>query len=161
MRIAEVLAIKWEHIRGDFEQIFVPKTKNRKKRHVPIHPELRLILMEQTRACAYVVQCRGRKVNSIRKGFIAAREKANLPWVWIHDLRHRAITRWVQMGHQTSAIMKATGHRTYSSFQRYANLKDGDVMTLVGKKTEPFPVVTYAEFVGFGRKNVEKTWKAA
>ncbi len=46
MRISEVLAIKWSHIReidGELS-IYVPKTKTRKKRFVPIHPELMRIL---------------------------------------------------------------------------------------------------------------------
>jgi integrase len=100
-------------------------------------------------------------VDSIRKGFINARKRAGLDWVWIHDLRHRAITRWIQEGHPTSAIMKATGHRTFSAFQRYANLREGDIMRLVGRKTEPLPYVTLPEFLGMRVQNVGKTWEAA
>lgn len=76
-------------------------------------------------------------------------------------LRHRAITRWVQMSYPLSAIMKASGHSTFSAFSRYSNLKDVDVQMLVGRKTEPLPYVTYREFFGIGLENVEKTWKAA
>ena len=60
-----------------------------------------------------------------------------------------------------SAIMKATGHSTFSAFSRYSNLKDGDIQILVGRKTEPLPVVTYEEFIEISQKNVEKVWKAA
>jgi hypothetical protein len=40
----------------------------------------------------------------------------------------------------------ATGHRTFSAFKRYANLTDNDIQTLVNRKTEPLPVISYEEF---------------
>lgn len=162
MRISEILRMKWSHIRGDYETIYVPKSKNMAKRHVPIHAELARILRSIPRESVYVVSHRRRKVDSIRKGFIAARKEAGLTWAWIHDFRHRAITRWVQEGHAINAIMKATGHKTYSAFQRYANLKDGDILTLVGKKTKPLPYITLEQFLGVSlRENVAKVWQGA
>jgi integrase len=66
--------------------------------------------------------------------------------VRIHDFRHRAITRWVKEGRPINTIMAATGHRTYSAFLRYANLREGDVQALVGRKTEQLPVLTFEEY---------------
>jgi hypothetical protein len=57
--------------------------------------------------------------------------------------------------------MKATGHRTFSAFSRYANLREGDIQVLVGRKTEPLPVVTYREFLGIELENVAKVWQVA
>jgi len=42
--------------------------------------------------------------------------------------------------------MAATGHRTFSAFLRYSNLREGDVMMLVDRKTESLPVVTFEDF---------------
>ncbi len=163
MRIGEVLSIKWVHIRSidGNESIYVPKTKTQEKRFVPIHPELSRILQGLPRCGPYVVNMNGRKIKSLKVGFNKARELAGLPWLHIHDFRHRAITRWVQQGHPVNVIIKVTGHRTFSAFSRYANLKDGDIQVLVGRKTTPLPIVTYQEFLGVKVENVAKTWQAA
>jgi integrase len=161
MRISEVLKLKWAHIQGHYESIYIPDSKTKKKRVVPIHPELAKILSSMVRISDYVIQYKGNPVASLKKAFGQAREKSNLLWLHIHDLRHRAITRWTQASHPLSAIMKASGHSTFSAFSRYSNLKDGDVQILVGRKTEPLPVVTYEEFLGTGLKNVENVWKEA
>jgi integrase len=160
MRISEVLAIKWTHIRNidGNESIYVPKTKTQQKRFVPIHPELSRIIQSLPRRGPFEVNLNGRKIRSLKKGFNKVRELAGLPWLHIHDFRHRAITRWVQEGHPINIIMKVTGHRTFSAFSRYANLKDGDIQVLVGRKTTPLPIVTYQEFLGV---KVAKVWKAA
>jgi hypothetical protein len=67
----------------------------------------------------------------------------------------------VQEGHPINVIMKATGHRTFSAFSRYSNLKEGDIQVLVGRKTQPLPIVTYREFLGMELENVAKVWQAA
>lgn len=163
MRISEILAIKWSHIReiDGNQSIFVPKTKTQEKRFVPLHPELWKILQSLPKKGEFVVNRKGRKISSIRKGFEYAREKVGLAWLHIHDFRHRAITRWVQEGHPINIIMKATGHRTFSAFSRYANLREGDIQVLVGRKTEPLPIVTHREFLGIELENVAKVWQVA
>jgi|SRR3989339_334472 len=151
MRIAEILSMKWSDVDLENGYVFVPLAKNNCKRMVPIHDELRKILLEsRTPDSEYVVNFRGRKVDSIRKGFRKARAKVDLSDLWIHDFRHRAITRWVQAGYPPNVIMKATGHKTYSAFNRYANLRGDDVQVLVGRKKAPLPIVTYAEFKKVG-----------
>jgi integrase len=163
MRIGEVLNIRWTHIRNidGNESIYIPKTKTREKRFVPVHPELSRILQSLPHRGHYIVNYRGRKILCLKKGFNKARELAGLPWLHIHDFRHRAITRWVQEGHPINVIMKATGHRTFSAFSRYSNLKEGDIQVLVGRKTQPLPIVTYREFLGMELENVAKVWQAA
>jgi integrase len=163
MRIGEVLNIKWKHIRenGGNEEIYIPKTKTQVKRFVPIHPELSRILHSRPRRGSYVVNFKGKKILDLRKGFTKARELVGLSWLHMHDFRHRAITRWVQQGHPINVIMKATGHRTFSAFSRYANLKEGDIQVLVGRKTQPLPIVTYQEYLGIKVENMAKTWQAA
>ncbi len=57
--------------------------------------------------------------------------------------------------------MRVTGHQTFSAFSRYANLKEGDIQVLVGRKTKPLPIVTHREFLGIGLENVAKVWQVA
>ncbi|MBL8026560.1 MAG: site-specific integrase [Fibrobacteres bacterium] len=160
MRIGEILNTKWIDVDIERGHIFIPDSKNGEKRFVPIHPELTKILKAEKRYCEYVIQHRGRKICfHIRKGFINALEAAGIDNLRIHDFRHRAITRWVQEGQPTSVIMAATGHKTFSSFKRYANLRDNDIQRLVGRKTNPIPVVTFKEYTTLGVKNVAKRGK--
>ena len=146
MRIGEILAMKWKNVDLINGIIFIPTSKNQSRRNVPIHDELRKILMSQNKVSEFVINLKRKPVKSIRKGFNKAREKAELEDVRIHDFRHRAITRWVKEGKPINTIMAATGHRTISAFLRYANLRQGDIMDLVGKKTEPLPLITFEEF---------------
>jgi integrase len=146
MRISEVLAMKWSEVDLDRGTIFIPQSKNGSKRQVPIHDELRQILAAEKRSCKYVINVRGQPVQSIRKGFIRGREVTGIHNWRIHDHRHRAITRWVQEGKPINVIMSATGHKTYAAFLRYSNLREGDVQTLVGRKTSPLPVISYEDF---------------
>ena len=56
---------------------------------------------------------------------------------------------------------KGDGPPDVLGVHRYANLKDGDIQVLVGRKTTPLPIVTYQEFLGVKVENVAKTWQAA
>ena len=146
MRIGEILAIKWTDINLEAGKIFIRESKNGEKREVPVHDELKKILeANKVSDSGYIVNEGGKSLESIRRGFRMAREKAGLGDFRIHDLRHRAITRWIQLGFSPTVIMKASGHKTYSAFTRYSNLKGGDVMVLVGKKTEQLPLITYQD----------------
>lgn len=159
MRVSEILAIKWSDFRNDGTEIFVPKSKTRKKRHVPVHSVLSRILATAPRNSLYVINVDGKPIKRLTKGFEKAREEAELDWVHFHDFRHRAITRWVQEGHPVNAIMKATGHSTFSAFSRYSNLKEGDIQVLVGRKTTPLQYVTFEEYLNMPQKNVAKVWQ--
>jgi integrase len=155
MRIGEILSMKWADV--DLEQgvIFIPQSKNGRKRRVPIHEELRQILMAEKRCCDHVIHFNDNPVKDIHKGFMNARAKAKLVDIRIHDFRHRAITRWTQEGKSVNIIMAATGHKTFSAFLRYSNLREGDIQALVGRKTVPLPIISFKDFC----EMKEKTWK--
>ncbi|OGJ86576.1 MAG: hypothetical protein A2487_13555 [Candidatus Raymondbacteria bacterium RifOxyC12_full_50_8] len=142
MRVGEILNMRWADVDLENGFIYIPVTKNKERRMVPIHDELKKILEANKTQSEHVVNLHGQGVKNINKGFRKARVEAKLSNAWIHDLRHRAITRWVQNGYPPNLIMKATGHKTYSAFNRYSNLKGDDVQVLVGKKKAPIPFVT-------------------
>jgi integrase len=148
MRISEVLAMKWRDL--DLQQcaILIPQSKNGSKRRVPIHEELKKILEAEKRTCEHVVSFRGEPIKSISKAFMKARKEAKLSDIRIHDFRHRSISRWVSEGKPLNIIMGASGHRTYSAFLRYANLRQGDIQVLVGGKAQPIPIISFDDFYG-------------
>ncbi|NLD94553.1 MAG: integrase [Fibrobacter sp.] len=151
MRIGEILALTWDNVDLDSVEepkIYIPVSKSKIKRHVPIHSNLKEILIKEKNGSnsRFVINKNKNRINRINKGFKNACLKAGLENTWIHDLRHRAITRWVQEGKSIPAIMAATGHATYSAFKRYTNLSDKDIHTLVGRKTKPLPLITFYDF---------------
>ncbi len=150
MRIGEILKLTWDNVDLESEEskIYIPISKSGIKRHVPIHNNLKEILKKEKNGSnsKFVINKNNRPINRINKGFKNASQKADLGNTWIHDLRHRAITRWVQEELPIPAIMAATGHATYSAFKRYANLSDRDIHTLVGRKTKPLPYITFYDF---------------
>jgi integrase len=57
--------------------------------------------------------------STVAKVFYKAREKAGLPTLRFHDLRHAHLTKFAQMGATTAEIMRQAGHSTTVASQRY------------------------------------------
>lgn len=160
MRQGEILAMTWANLNEKDKQYLIPKTKNFEKRIVPIHDELFKVLKEIPRDTDHIISWRGKPVTSeIKHGFVKARTVVNLTESHFHDIRHRAVSRYVQMGFPVNIIMKATGHKTMSAFLRYANLRSSDVMMLVGGKVEPIRYVSYAMFMELYRRPISTPLK--
>ncbi len=154
MRLGEVLGLQWKDIDLDKQEIYLSDTKNGESRFVPIHKGLvEILLMERENKNAddFVVSRGGNQIGKFYKGFAGAVERAGVSNFHFHDLRHRAITRWVSEGKQVNAIMAASGHKTFSAFKRYANLRKCDIFTLVGHKSEPIPYINVAEMWQTGK----------
>jgi integrase len=61
----------------------------------------------------------GKPLNKIKKALPNACRKAEIADFRFHDLRHPFNTNMRQAGVDQSVIMKLTGHKTPSMFQRY------------------------------------------
>lgn len=57
--------------------------------------------------------------STLAKVFYKARDKAGLPTLRFHDLRHAHLTKFAQMGATTAEVMKQAGHSTTVASQRY------------------------------------------
>jgi integrase len=57
----------------------------------------------------------------------AARARAGLTWVRIHDLRHYYASRLVRVGVSLYSVQRLLGHSTPSLTQRYAALRPEDL----------------------------------
>ena len=66
----------------------------------------------------------GQGLDTIRRPFELAREKAGVKNIHLHDLRHTAITRWAMAGVPVGAIMAAAGHRSLEMHNGYVNLNE-------------------------------------
>ena len=133
MRANEVLKLPWTFVdeKAGFIRLPAPYVKEKKKRNVPISPELQTVLdelkAEQKKVSSISGQVftrNGRPMTSIRTAFEEAREKAEIEDLHLHDFRHTCITRWAAMGIPQPAIMAAAGHHSIQQNQDYTNMKD-------------------------------------
>jgi integrase len=69
---------------------------------------------------------RGKPLKKVKKAFTNACLKAGIANFRFHDLRHTFNTNMRKAGVDHSVIMKLTGHKTPSMFQRYNTVDVGD-----------------------------------
>jgi integrase len=65
---------------------------------------------------------KGKPVETIRRAFELARDKAKIEDCHLHDFRHTCITRWAMAGIPPAAIMAAAGDHSLEMHNRYVNL---------------------------------------
>jgi len=145
MRRGEILNLKWTWFYNSLAMIRIPSdpkeftTKNKHSRVVPVHPELQEIfrrLMENRwPKCDYIVHYNGKPLTTLQKPFNTTKEVVQtlLPFSHkirefvFHDLRHRAITRWMAIPKPLGEVMLASGHRTLDAFAGYNNPSEKDL----------------------------------
>ena len=143
VRIGEALAVTWEQVDWKAGVIRLHETKNDEPRMVPLPSVLRKLLAsrepkagkvfdatnlrkEWMRACA--ASGLGRMIT------VAGREyDPRYEGLTIHDLRRSAVRNLVQAGNAESLVMRISGHRTRSVFDRYAIASEGDLTTAMEK----------------------------
>jgi integrase len=73
----------------------------------------------------------GKPWADIRKAFDRALTEAKLKGIWFHDLRRSFITRARRAKIPESVVMRMSGHRTHSVFQRYNIVEERDLADAV------------------------------
>lgn len=111
-RRGEVLAIAPADIGPDSILIRAGNTKTLKTRTVPIVPALRPWLAQIPLGVTY---------EGLKSGFRRAREKAGMPEVHYHDLRHSCATILLGLGVPLDVVRDILGHSTIKTTERYAH----------------------------------------
>lgn len=134
-RKKEVLTLQKKDVDFFGNTVFIRNTKNDESRYVPMAPALREVLVELVRAypeSPYVFHYPGgRRIKEPGRAWLSAVRRLNLEGVVFHSLRHTALTNWHNAGHSHFLIMRASGHKTLSCFQRYLSFKNQDLQKLV------------------------------
>lgn len=153
---SEALWLRWEDI--DLEGGFLKvegarkgrRTKSGKARWVPLTPRLREALQAHMAAFRFqtyhgqrtswvfhhVCDRRraraGERIGSLRRGFEAAVERADLPRALNqHDLRHRRVTLWLAEGKPATLVKEALGHADLRTTMGYTHLAREHLRALV------------------------------
>lgn len=113
-RRGELCKIKADDIGQDTIRIQAGNTKTLKVRDVPITRALRPWLKHLPLAIG---------AEGIKTGFGRAREKAGMPDVNFHDLRHSCATILLASGADLYTISKVLGHTSIKSTERYSHMQ--------------------------------------
>jgi integrase len=144
MRFEEIILLKWNELDVKSEPGFIrlpaSRVKGKKKgRAIPMHPRVKETLraLSSRFQSGRVFQKRGKSFYDFRKSFNQAKEDAGIEDFLFHDFRHCAVTNLRRAGNDIATIMKISGHKTLSMFQRYNLVDEKDISQVVWKTESP------------------------
>lgn len=135
-RRGELTRIQWPQVDFTANRITLNpgETKNDEPRTLPIYGEMRewLLMAKEARdlkfpACPWVFHENGRRIQTFRKAWASACERAKLPGLLFHDLRRSAVRNMVRAGIPEKVAMAISGHKTQAVFQRYNIVSERDL----------------------------------
>lgn len=112
-RRGEILKMTPADVMGDRLRIRAGNTKTLRERTIPVVPALRPWLDRLPLAI---------NAEGLKTGFRRAREKAGMPDVHFHDLRHSCASLLINMGVPLQVVRDILGHTTIRTTERYAHL---------------------------------------
>ncbi len=142
-RCGEIRLATWSNIDLDGDRLFVPISKNGKKRTIFLSENAKKIIKTlrfKSEALALPVSLNaflitnpqtGRPYNDFQAAFKKARDNAGIRDVRIHDLRHTYASLLVQNGVTLYEVQKLLGHSSPNMTQRYAHLNDTSLKQIV------------------------------
>jgi integrase len=134
-RVSELLHAEWRHVDLERRVWFIPISKSGKSRHVPLSQAALDIIDRLPRfgGCPFLVpNPKTRKpFTDLKRPWQTAREKAGLPGLRIHDLRHSAASFMINAGIDLFAVGKVLGHANHASTMRYSHLTNDTLLAAV------------------------------
>ena len=125
-RKRELLDAKWEHFDIQRRIWRIPTTKSGKLRHVPLSDAVIEVLKSLPRfdACPYLIPNPDtlKPFKTIYISWNTARNRAGMPDLRMHDLRHSFASFLINSGRSLYEVQNILGHSQLSSTQRYAHL---------------------------------------
>ncbi|MGM0984694.1 MAG: tyrosine-type recombinase/integrase [Pseudomonadota bacterium] len=149
-RRGEVLKARWEEINWAQRRWRIPLPKSGEARHVPLSDEALQLLAKRREVTdsewVFANPKTGEPFQTIYNSWDAARKRAGLPDLRLHDLRHSFASFLINAGHSLYEVQKLLGHRQVTTTQRYAHLSDATLLhasnqvgTLIGPLTASAP----------------------
>ena len=125
MRAGEIFNLTWDkvNLKEGYIELSSEDTKTSEPRRIYLVPELKEMFLRLSKVRHlkhnHVFTYNGVPVKEIKRSFKSACKKAGIEDFRFHDLRHTFITNMRKAGVERSVIMKITGHKTMSMFERY------------------------------------------
>jgi integrase len=125
MRKGEILNLRWDCVDFAKRHITLLKTKNGKKRNVPISSTLlnEFKTLKENAQTEYVFgnSDTGKPYADLKRPFPQLCKIANIENFTFHQLRHTATTRMFALGLDSVTIMDIVGHADLKTTMRYAH----------------------------------------
>lgn len=122
MRLSEILGLRWDRVDFKRRTLRVERTKSGKVLSLPMNEVLQkeLLRLRDLRTDVDSVF----PYKSIRTAFENARERAGLPDVNFHSLRHSFASRLIELGVSPTVVQHLLGHAHFSTTERYLHVRD-------------------------------------
>lgn len=134
-RKAEILTARWSNVDLDQRALYLPDTKTGKPRYVPLSADAVEVIkgLRRWEKCDWLVPnpVTRKPFTDLKRPWDSARNKAGLPDVRIHDLRHSAASFMVNSGVDLYAVGKILGHSSPDTTQRYSHLSQDTLLSAV------------------------------
>ncbi|MDD5759656.1 MAG: site-specific integrase [Desulfobulbaceae bacterium] len=124
-RVGEITNLTWDkvNLKQGVVKLHAEETKNGEGRTVCLDGELMGVMGKQRDnmipGCPYVFHRLGRKISDFRTSWAKACTTANLQGKLFHDFRRTAVRNIVRSGVTENVVMRISGHKTRSVFDRY------------------------------------------
>jgi integrase len=119
LRGKEILALKWTDFDKFTATVRVRQPKNQHERVVPLTPKAMRILMDlpaiRSEQVFVITQC------ALKQAWQRIMRKKHIVDLHFHDLRHEAVSRFVEAGLTLPEVAQISGHRDSRSLLRYAH----------------------------------------
>lgn len=141
MRKGEILNLKWSDVDLHNRMILLERTKNNRRRMIPLSGVLCSVLKALSRRSEYVFCSeKGERFGNVRKGFKAALKRASIEDFRFHDLRHTFASHLTMSNCNIRTVQQLLGHTTIRTTMKYAHLSKEyleEAVNLVGAKLSP------------------------
>lgn len=132
MRREELASLKMAHLQLDNRLIYIPdgKTGSRTIAITEILARNMKVYLKRREKAEFAhseylfASCKSDvpSPNMVTKVFTKLREKANLPYITPHTMRHAFCTYYLSNGGSTERLRNMTGHKTYTAMLHYMHL---------------------------------------
>jgi len=149
MRIGEMLSLTWERIDLAKREAYLPDTKNKDVRRVPLSKRAVEALEALEPKESGKVIARWKDCHSFVRPWRNLTKKAGIVNLRFHDLRHEATSRMAEAGMSILKISAITGHRSFQMLKRYTHIDtrmlacelDEIENSRGGKESEPYRIL--------------------
>ena len=144
-RKREVLDARWDGIDWQRNIWCIPISKNGRARYVPLSDGAALLLRQRqliaVEGCPWIFASpeTGEPYRCINHSWDTARNRAGMPELRIHDLRHSFASFLVNNGRSLYEVQKILGHSSTKMTERYAHLAHDTLLAACNAAANALP----------------------
>jgi len=133
MRVGEILNLKWEHVFMSRNYLVALNPKNGKPRKILINKTLKTELEKLPKLSEYVFTNPTTKTQykNIKKTFSRTVERAGIPHISFHELRHTTASRLNEKGVDILTIKEILDHSDLKTTQQYTHTPRKNILDAV------------------------------